>query len=86
MIKELKYFFYAFCIMIFFFFILKFYFSDQNKKKSYRSINLIDQKIENYSKKLIILKSDTNNNIEYVDSNITKNKKIYKFWELLIND
>ena len=86
MIKELKYFFYAFCIIIFFFFILKFYFSDLNKKNSYRSINLIDQKIKDYSKNLIILKSDTNNNIEYVDSNITKNKKIFKFWELLIND
>ena len=86
MLKELKIFFYLISIFLFFFFILKFYFSDENKKKSYRSFSLIDKKIENYSKNLIILESDTKNNILYIDSNITKNKKTFNFWKLLIND
>jgi hypothetical protein len=86
MLKELKIFFYLISIFLFFFFILKFYFSDENKKKSYRSFSLIDKKIETYSKNLITLESDTKNNILYIDSNITKNKKTFKFWKLLIND
>lgn len=86
MIKELKIFFYLVSIFFFIFFISKYYFSDVNKKNSYRSLNSLDEKIENYSKKLITLKNDTNNTILYVDSNITKNKKVYNFWKLLIND
>ena len=34
----------------FFFFVGRYYFSDVNKKKSYRSLNNIDEKIKVYSK------------------------------------
>jgi hypothetical protein len=86
MFKELKFFFYIVIIFIFVFFTTKYYFSDQNKKKSYRSINNLDNKISEYSKNLPLLKSDTNNIVEYVETAGTDNKKKYNFWKLLIDD
>ena len=83
MIKELKYVFYIIIIFFFFFFISRYYFSDEYKKKSYRSLNLVDDKINIFSENLIILESDTNNIIEYVEHQKDKNKKKYHFWELL---
>jgi uncharacterized membrane protein YvbJ len=86
MLKELKYFFFILIIFIFIFFIGRYYFSDQNKKNIYRSINKIDQNIEKLSENLHILKSDTDNIIEYIENNKTKEKKKYYFWELLLNN
>ena len=86
MIKELKYPFYILSIFIILFFILKFYFSNDNKKNSYRSLKLTDDKIITFSQKLILLKSDTNNVVEYVEKTIDKNKKDYNFWKLLTNN
>ena len=86
MLKELKYFFSILIIFIFIFFIGRYYFSDQNKKNIYRSINKMDQNIEKLSEKLQILKSDTENIIEYVENDKNKEKKKYYFWELLNND
>ena len=86
MIKELKYPFYILSIFIILFFILKFYFSNDNKKNSYRSLKLTDDKIITFSQKLILLKSDTNNVVEYVEKSIDKNKKDYNFWKLLTNN
>ena len=86
MLKELKYFFYILTIFIFIFFIGRYYFSDQNKKNIYRSINKIDQNIEKLSENLHILKSDTENIIEYIENDKTKEKKKYYFWELLLNN
>ena len=86
MLKELKYFFSILIIFIFIFFIGRYYFSDQNKKNIYRSINKIDQNIEKLSENLHILKSDTKNIIEYVENDKNKKKKKYYFWELLNND
>ena len=83
MIKELKYVFYIIIIFFFIFFISRYYFSDDYKKKSYRSLNLLDDKINIFSENLIILESDTNNIIEYVEHQKDKNKKKYHFWELL---
>ena len=83
MYKELKNVFYIVVIFIFVFFTLKYYFSDQNKKKSYRSLN---KKINDYAKNLPLIKNDTNNIIEYVENAGTDNKKKYNFWKLLIND
>ena len=59
MFKELKYVFYLLVIFLFIFFISKYYFSDQNKKKSYRSFKSIDQNVEKHLTNLPILKSDT---------------------------
>ena len=86
MLKELKYFFSTLIIFIFIFFIGRYYFSDQNKKNIYRSINKMDQNIEKLSENLHILKSDTENIIEYVENDKNKEKKKYYFWELLNND
>ena len=86
MLKELKYFFSILIIFIFIFFIGRYYFSDQNKKIIYRSINKMDQNIEKLSKNLHILKNDTKNIIEYVENDKNKEKKKYYFWELLNNE
>ena len=86
MIKELKYVVYLFVIFFFIFFTAKYYFSDENKKKSYRSFLSIDKKNAAYISNLSILESDTENIIEYVENNVGQNKKTYHFWKLLIND
>ena len=86
MIKELKYFLYVITIIGFIFFILNYYFSDENKKNSYRSNKVFDNKIIKYSKTLQILESDTENIVEYVENNFNKDKKKYKFWELIIDN
>ena len=86
MIKELKYIFYLFVIFFFIFFTAKYYFSDENKKNSYRSLQLIDNKIDIYTVNLQTLKSDTENIIHYIENNVNQNKKTYNFWKLLIDD
>ena len=82
MIKELKYLIYAICIFIFIVLIGRYYFSDENKKKSFRSLSNIDKKLEIYAKKLPILENDTKNIIEYIEQKNLKKKK-YNFWKLL---
>ena len=86
MLKELKYLLYLFIIILFFFISLRYYFSDDNKKNSYRSFKQVDEKIINYSKNIILLKSDTIDIVEYVEKTIDKNKKNYNFWKLINND
>ena len=82
MIKEIKYLAFLFIIIIFFFFTLKYYFSDQNEKKLYRTLNNFDQKIENFTEKLPVLEDDTKNIIEYIEQKDTQKKK-FNFWKLL---
>ena len=84
--KELKYFFYVVTILGFIIFVFSYYFSDKNKKNSYRSTKLYDNKIIEYNDDLIVLENDTENIIEYVENNLNIDKKKYKFWELLNND
>ena len=77
MFKEIKYFLFILVISLFLIFTGRYYFSDTNKRNSYRSLNFIDKKIENYVKKLPVLEDDTKNIIEYVEeSNASKKKKI----------
>tara|TARA_Y100001935_G_scaffold149958_1_gene123810 strand:+ start:503 stop:760 length:258 start_codon:yes stop_codon:yes gene_type:complete len=83
MIKELKYLTYVIFIFIFLFLTIKYYLSDNNKKKSYRSFNSIDKKIELFSNQLPILENNTKNIIEYVENTKNKKKKKYNFWKLL---
>ena len=52
MIKELKYFFYIFTIIIFIIFIGNYYFSDKNKKNFYKSMKLFEKRIIEYNSKL----------------------------------
>ena len=83
MIKEIKYLIFIFIIGIFLFITGKYYFSDSNKKNSYRSISSIDEKLNNYADKLPILENDTKNIIEYVEKSNEKKKKKFNFWKLL---
>ncbi len=83
MLKEIKYFIFIFIICLFLFLTGRYYFSDTNKKNSYRSLQNIDQKINAYSKNIPILEDDTKNIIEYVEQSSTKKKKKFNFWKLL---
>ena len=82
MIKEIKYLTFIIIIVIFIFFSGKYYFSDANKKKSYRSLQDINKKINLYTKNIPVLENDTKNIIEYVEDTKTKKKK-YEFWKLI---
>ena len=83
MYKEIKYLVFISIIILFLFFIGKYYFSDTNKKKSYRSLNTINEKITIYAEKLPVLEDDTKNIIEYVEQSDNKKKKKFNFWKLL---
>ena len=84
--KELKYLLYIFTIFGFFIFVVNYYFSDENIKKSYKSTKLYDNEIIEYSSNLHILKSDTEDIIEYPENTLNKDENKYKFMELLINN
>tara|TARA_B110000196_G_C21062366_1_gene623050 strand:+ start:711 stop:974 length:264 start_codon:yes stop_codon:yes gene_type:complete len=86
MIKELKYFFFILTIILSLFLTLRYYFSDSNKRNSYRSLKQIDKRILKYSENLVLLKNNTNNIVVYVKKNKNKNKKNYNFWELINNN
>ena len=83
MLRELKIFFYLLSIIFFITILIKIYFSDNYKKKSYRSLNKIDSKINKYTKNLKILTDDTRDIIEYLDIDKNKKNKKYYFWNLL---
>tara|TARA_Y100001970_G_scaffold271067_1_gene365772 strand:- start:1312 stop:1575 length:264 start_codon:yes stop_codon:yes gene_type:complete len=83
MIREIKYLIYILIISLFLFLTLKYYFSDINRKNSFRSLADIDKKINIYAEKLPILKDDTKNIIEYVEQLNDKKRKKFNFWKLL---
>ena len=83
MIKEIKYSLFTLIIILFLFFSGKYYFSETNKKNSYRSLNTIEQKIDIFADKLPVLEDDTKNIIEYVEQSNKKKKKKFNFWKLL---
>ena len=86
MLKEIKYLIFIIIIILFLFFTGKYYFSDENIKKSYRAYKNIDEKIKVYSKDLPILENDTKDIVEYVKQTNKKKKKKFNFWKLLEND
>ena len=86
MLKEIKYLIFIVIILLFLFFTGRYYFSDENIKKSYRSQKNIEEKIKVYAKNLPILENDTNDIIEYVKQTDKKKKKKFNFWKLLEND
>ena len=86
MIKELKFVFFILVIICFLIFTGRFYFSDENKKNTFRSINNINNKINSFSKNLYVLKNNTNDMIEHIENEENNNKKKYYFWELLRNN
>tara|TARA_B100000900_G_scaffold360999_1_gene333432 strand:- start:2129 stop:2389 length:261 start_codon:yes stop_codon:yes gene_type:complete len=86
MLKEIKYLVFIIVISLFVFLTGNYYFSDENKKKSFRSYENYDQKIQSFLKKLPILEDDTKNIIEYVNQDNEEKKKKFNFWKLLEND
>tara|TARA_B100000035_G_scaffold232053_1_gene200278 strand:+ start:318 stop:578 length:261 start_codon:yes stop_codon:yes gene_type:complete len=86
MFKEIKYLIFIIIISLFLFFTGKYYFSDFNKKNSYRSFNNIDDKINLYTQNLPILEDDSKNVVEYIEQTNDKKKKKFNFWKLLEND
>ena len=86
MVKEIKFLLYITVITLFFFFTIKYYLSDQFKKKVYRTHNNYELTINEYSNNLKILNSDTENIIEYLHNKDNKLKKKYQFWKLLEYD
>jgi len=86
MLKEIKYLIFIIVIFISLFFTGKYYFSDDNIKNSYRSLNNINERLKKYSKKLPILENNTKNVIEYVNQSNQSKKKRFNFWKLLEND
>ena len=83
MLKEIKYLLFLLIIGIFLFITVRYYFSDTHKKKSFRSMNSIEEKINIYADKLPVLENDTKNIIEYVEKSNEKKKKKFNFWKLL---
>ena len=85
MLKEIKYLVFIIVIFLFLFMSAKYYFSDENKKNSYRSLKSINEKILIYSNNLPELEDDTDNIVEYIQQNQNKKKKKYNFWKLIEN-
>ena len=86
MLKEVKNLIFIVAIFLFIFFTLKYYFSDINKKKSFRSLNNIEESLNLYSEKIPVLDDDTKNIIEYIEQTNNKKRKKFNFWELLDNN
>ena len=61
MFKEIKYLIFVSIILLFLFLTGRYYFSDINKKNSFRSLTKIDEKINIYVKNLPLLENDTKN-------------------------
>ena len=49
-------------------------------------IDVVDENINTYSKKIPILENNTKKILEYVENVNNSDKKKYHFWELLFND
>tara|TARA_B100000700_G_scaffold326664_1_gene438883 strand:- start:3447 stop:3710 length:264 start_codon:yes stop_codon:yes gene_type:complete len=86
MIKEIKYFIFLLVIFLFIFFSIKFYISDENKKKTFRNLSSIDSEINLFKEKLPLIIRDTDNIIRYLNNDNDSNKKKYSFWDLLKNE
>ena len=85
MFKEIKYLIYLIVIVFFFIFSIRYYISDDYKKKYFRGLESHQNIIIKYAKNLPVLNNDTDKIITYVENNNASKKK-YKFWELLDND
>tara|TARA_B100001029_G_C15053627_1_gene452657 strand:+ start:1572 stop:1835 length:264 start_codon:yes stop_codon:yes gene_type:complete len=82
MLKEIKYFIYLLVIFLFILLSVKFYISDDNIKKTFRSLNSVDINIDNFETKLPVISNDTDNIVKYLNNEDSTNKKKYLFWDL----
>ena len=83
MLKEIKYFIFLLVTIFFIFFSIKYYISDENKKKTFRNLSLIDKNISIYESKLPVISNDTEDMVKYLNNDKSINKKKYFFWDLL---
>ena len=85
MLKKLKNIIFVSFFLIFFIFTVIYYLSEENVIKTYKSRS--SYSIDLNIKSLPLLKNDTDNIIEYSDDIeiFKKEKKRYKFWDLLKN-
>ena len=83
MLKEIKYFIYLLVIFLFILLSVKFYISDDNIKKTFRSQNSVDINVDNFETKLPVISNDTDNIVKYLNDEGSANKKKYSFWDLL---
>tara|TARA_Y100001970_G_scaffold284049_1_gene400625 strand:- start:10968 stop:11231 length:264 start_codon:yes stop_codon:yes gene_type:complete len=86
MVKEFKYFIFFLVISFFIFFSLNHYVSDNNKKKTFRQLSLIDSSLKKYEDSIPLMINDTENIVKYLNNNENKNIKKYSFWDLLKNE
>jgi len=72
-------------IFILLYFSINYYFSEKNIKKVQKNRSLNDEIVNYDLEKIPLLKNDTDNIIVYKDDvkNYKKEKKIYKFWDLI---
>ena len=75
-------------IIIFFYFVFNIYISKENTKKVHINRSTVNINLKNYASELIILKSDTDNIIEYNSGYNFNSKNIKKrnFWDLIKNE
>ncbi len=86
MLKEIKYFLFFSIIILFIFFSIKYYISDENKKKTFKNIYSIDKKISSLKGNIPLIPGDTDDIVKYLSNEDSSNKKKYSFWDLLKND
>ena len=83
MLREIKYFIYLLVIFVFIVLSIKFYISDDNIKKTFRSLNSVDINIDSFETKLPVISNDTEDIVKYLNNEDSTNKKKYLFWDLL---
>ena len=83
MLREIKYFIYLLVIFVFIVLSIKFYISDDNIKKTFRSLNSVDINIHSFETKLPVISNDTEDIVKYLNNEDSTNKKKYLFWDLL---
>ena len=83
MLKEVKYVVHLLTIFFSVFFVTKFYLSESNIKRNHRIIHQYQNELDKRFNNLPVIKSDTNDIIEYTkEIDEFKNKKQRKFWKL----
>ena len=85
MSKNIKKIFYLASFFIFIILTTRFYFSDQNIRKTNKSRSQYSVKLNNNTQNLPLLRNDTNNIIDYINDIevYKKKKKKYTFWDLI---
>ena len=85
MLKKILKIIYLFFFVIFITLVTTYYFSEENILRTNKSRDIYAYNLVNDEHNLILLENDTKDIIEYKDEveNFKKNKKKYKFWDLL---